>query len=78
MVNHKGVLLFHENVKPHVSRVVRDTKYLLSWDTLCHIPSSFDFAPSYCHLFNSLGNLLDGKSFTIEGDLCQALTFMSR
>ncbi|XP_076053689.1 histone-lysine N-methyltransferase SETMAR-like [Oratosquilla oratoria] len=74
LVNRKGVLFLHDNAKPHVARVVRDTIQQLGWETLCHPPYSPALAPSDYHLFHSQDNHLRGKSFTNEADLRQALT----
>ena len=74
LVSRKGVLFFHDNARPHVARVVRDTIQHLGWETLYHPPYSPDLAPTDYHLFHSLDNCLRGKSFTNETDLRQALT----
>lgn len=74
LVNRKGVLFLHDNARPHVARVARETIRRLGWETLCHPPYSPDLAPSDYHLFHSLDNHLRGKSFTNEADLRQALT----
>ncbi|GFU63328.1 histone-lysine N-methyltransferase SETMAR [Trichonephila clavipes] len=74
LVNRKGVLLLHDNARPHVARVARKTIQQLDWETLCHHPYSPDLASSEYHLFHSLDNHFRGKSFTNEADVCQALT----
>ncbi|XP_076052673.1 histone-lysine N-methyltransferase SETMAR-like [Oratosquilla oratoria] len=74
LVNRKGVLFLHDNARPHLARVVRDTIQQLGWETLCYPPYSPDLAPSDYHLFHSLDIHLRRKSFTNEGDLRQALT----
>ena len=74
LVNHKGVLFLHDNVRPHVVRVVRDTIQQLGWEALRHPPYSPDLAPTDYRLFHSLDNDLRGKSFTSETDLRQAFT----
>ena len=74
LVNRKGILFLHDNARPHVARVVRDTIQQLGWETLYHPPYSPDLAATDYHLFHSLDNPLRGKSFTNETDLCQALT----
>ncbi|XP_076057162.1 histone-lysine N-methyltransferase SETMAR-like [Oratosquilla oratoria] len=74
LVNRKGVLFLHDNARPDVTRVVRDTIQQLGWETLCHPPYLPDLAPSDYHLFHSLDNHIRGKSFTNEADLRQALT----
>ncbi|GFU04109.1 histone-lysine N-methyltransferase SETMAR [Trichonephila clavipes] len=45
LVNRKGVLLLHDNTRPHVTRVARNTIQRLGWETLCHHPYSPDRAP---------------------------------
>ncbi|KAF2360180.1 Transposase type 1 [Trinorchestia longiramus] len=74
LVNRKCVLFLHDNTRPHVVPVVRDTIQQPRWKTLCHPNYSPDLAPSDYHLFHSLDNHLRGKSFTNEADLRQALT----
>ncbi|KAF2345186.1 Transposase type 1, partial [Trinorchestia longiramus] len=49
LVNRKGVHFLHDNSRPHVARVVRDTIQQLGWETLCHPPYSPDLAPSDYH-----------------------------
>jgi [histone H3]-lysine36 N-dimethyltransferase SETMAR len=74
LVNRRGVLFLHDNARPHVARVARDTIQRLGWETLCHPPYSPDLAPSDYHLFHSLDNHLRGKSFPNEEAVRQALT----
>ena len=74
LVNRKVVLFLHDNARPHIARLARDTIQRLRWETLCHPPYSPDLAPTDYHLFHSLDNHLRGKSFTSEADLRQALT----
>lgn len=74
LVNRKGVLLLHDNARPHVAREARDTIQRLGWETLPHPPYSPDLAPTDYHLFHSLDNHLRGKSFNNQPDLEKALT----
>ncbi|GFX25469.1 histone-lysine N-methyltransferase SETMAR [Trichonephila clavipes] len=73
LVNQKGVLLLHDNARPHVARVARNTIQRLGLETLCHPLYSPDLAPSNYHLFHYLDNHLRGKSFTNEAELRKAL-----
>lgn len=63
LANRKGVLLHQDNARPHVSSTTRRKIYELGWDVLPHPPYSPDIAPSDYHLFRSLQNSLNGKSF---------------
>ncbi|GFX17621.1 histone-lysine N-methyltransferase SETMAR [Trichonephila clavipes] len=74
LVNRKGVLLLHDNARPHVARVARNTIQRHGWEILCHPSYSPDLATSDYYLFHSLDNHLSGKSFTNEADVPQAFT----
>jgi hypothetical protein len=58
LVTRKGVVLLHDNAKPHVAKVTRETIISLGWETLVQPPQSPDIAPSDCHLLHSLVNQL--------------------
>ncbi|GFT13615.1 histone-lysine N-methyltransferase SETMAR [Trichonephila clavipes] len=78
LVNRTGVLLLHDNARPHVTWVARNTIQRLGWETLYHLPYSLDLAPSDYPLFRSLDNHLRGKSLTNEADVHQAVVITSR
>ncbi|GFY35292.1 histone-lysine N-methyltransferase SETMAR [Trichonephila clavipes] len=61
LVNGKGIMLLHDNARPRVAQMARNTIQRLGWETLCP-PYSPDLAPSDYHLFHSLDNHLLGKS----------------
>lgn len=64
LVNRKGVILQHDNARPHTAKFTRDKIRQLGWEVLPHPPYSPDIAPSDYHLFRSLQDFLDGKRFT--------------
>jgi histone-lysine N-methyltransferase SETMAR len=64
LVNRKGVILLHDNARPHVAKWTKQKIEELEWEVLPHPPYSPDIAPSDYYLFCSLQHFLDGKSFS--------------
>jgi histone-lysine N-methyltransferase SETMAR len=73
LVTCKGVVLLHDNAKPHVAKVTHETIIRLGWETLVHPPYYPDIAPSDYHLFHSLDNHLRGRHFRTLDDVKTAL-----
>ena len=73
LVNRKGVVFQHDNARPHTSLVTRQKLLALGWDLLPHPPYSPDLAPSDYHLFRSLQNSLNGKTFDSHEAITQHL-----
>ena len=63
LVNRKGVILQHDNARPHVAKTTLEKLKELKWEALIHPPYSPDLAPTDFHLFLSLSNFLRGKKF---------------
>jgi len=63
LVNRKGVVFHHDNARPYTSLVTRQKLLDLGWEVMLHPPYSPDLAPSDYHLFRSLQNSLNGKTF---------------
>ena len=63
LANRKGVIILHDNARPHVARQTVQKIAELGWETLPHPPYSPDIAPSDYHLFRSLQNFLDGNEY---------------
>lgn len=73
LVNRKGVILHHDNARPHCSRITLEKLRELGWEVLPQPSYSPDISPSDFHLFRSLQNFLAGKKFKNEELLKNAL-----
>ena len=62
-------ILLHDNVRPYVAQVVKDTLQELKWEVLQHLPYSSDLGPTDYYLFRSLSNHMRGVTFNNEEDL---------
>jgi histone-lysine N-methyltransferase SETMAR len=61
---HEKVKFLHDNARPHVAKLVKDTLKELNWDQIPHPPYSPDIAPSDYHLFRSMAHGLSEQRFT--------------
>ncbi|KAI6660739.1 Transposase [Oopsacas minuta] len=59
----RGVLLQHDNARPHVSSKIMDAIDDLGFECLPHLPYSLDLAPSDYWLFGEMKRPLQGKRF---------------
>ncbi|GFU50562.1 histone-lysine N-methyltransferase SETMAR [Trichonephila clavipes] len=59
----EGVVLLHDNARPHVSRVTQIELDKLKWETLDHPPYCPDMSPCDFHVFGPLKKHLKGKRF---------------
>ncbi|CAK9809291.1 Histone-lysine N-methyltransferase SETMAR [Anthophora quadrimaculata] len=73
LVNRKNVILLHDNVRPHTARVTQEKILELGWSVLPQPLYSPDLAPTDYHLFCSLQNFLNGKTFNSEEQVSQAV-----
>ena len=74
LINRKGVILHHDNARPHAARFTVDKIRQLGWEVLPQPAYSPDIAPSDYHLFRSLQHFLSGKNFQIEKCIKNVLT----
>ncbi|UYV75796.1 hypothetical protein LAZ67_13001380 [Cordylochernes scorpioides] len=61
---HDKVIYQHDNSRPHVAKVVKETLEALQWDVLPHPLYSPDIAPSDYHMFRSMTHGLAEQHFT--------------
>lgn len=66
LVNRDGVILLHDNARPHVSRMTVQKLNELRYETLPHPPYSPDLSPTDYHFFKHLDHFLAGKQFSNE------------
>ena len=64
-----GVLLQHDNARPHIAIMTKEAIQTLGWEVLPHPPYSPDLAPSDFYLFRSLSNALRDVSFNNDVEL---------
>jgi histone-lysine N-methyltransferase SETMAR len=69
-----GVLLQHNNARPHTARSTVATIQDLSFECLPHPPYSPDLAPSDFHVFGLLKQAMGGKSFRSDKEVQQAVS----
>ncbi|GFS66023.1 histone-lysine N-methyltransferase SETMAR [Trichonephila clavipes] len=62
----EGVVLLHDNARPHVSRVTQMELDKFKWETLDHPPYSPDMSPCDFHVFGPLKKHLKGKRFNSD------------
>jgi histone-lysine N-methyltransferase SETMAR len=70
----KGVLLLHDNARPHTAAHAVENIQKLKSEVLAHPPYSPDLAPSdYYHLFGPLKEALRGRRFTSDQEVTEAV-----
>lgn len=65
----QGLLLLHDNARPHTALASQETIRKMNWEVLPHPPYSPDLAPSDFHLFGPMKQYLRGKHFTNDGEV---------
>jgi len=68
-----GVLLQHDNARPHTARSTVATIQDLSFECLPHLPDLPDLAPSDFHVFGPLKEAMGGKSFRSDEEVLQVV-----
>jgi [histone H3]-lysine36 N-dimethyltransferase SETMAR len=62
----RGVLLLHDNARPHTARLTLEAINNLGFELLPHPPYSPDLAPSDYHLFGPMKKALGGQKFASD------------
>ena len=68
-----GVVLLHDNARPHTAAHTVETLQKLNFEMLDHPPYSPDLAPSDFHLFGPLKQALRGRRFTSDEAVKEAV-----
>lgn len=74
LVNRRGVLLLHDNARPHTAKQIFKKLAELKCEVLPHPPYSPDLSPTDYHFFKHLDRFLIGKVFREEMDVKTAFT----
>jgi histone-lysine N-methyltransferase SETMAR len=69
----QGVVLLHDNARPHTASSTRKLLQRFKWEVLEHPPYSPDLAPSDYHLFGPLKKHLAGKRYATVDQVHQAV-----
>jgi len=69
-----GVLILHDNARPHLSKDVRELLDGYSWEVLPHPPYSPDMSPRDFELFPQLKINMRGVRFSTLEDLSASVT----
>jgi histone-lysine N-methyltransferase SETMAR len=69
----KGVLLLHDNARPHSAKATQELLQQFQWTILQHPAYSPDLAPSDYHLFPALKQYLSSQRFESDDDVTTAV-----
>lgn len=69
-----GVVLLHDNARPHTARKTGELLERFNWDIFSHPPYSPDLAPSDFHLFPCMKRWLASQRFENDDELKNAVT----
>ena len=69
----KGVVLLHDNARPHTTAHTEETLRKLKFEVMAHPPYTCDLAPSDYHLFVPLKEALRDRPFTSDQEMKEAV-----
>ena len=69
----KGVVLLHDNARPHTAAHTAETLQKLKFEVMAHPPYSPDLALSNYHLFCPIKEVLRGRRFTSDKEVMEAV-----
>ena len=58
-----GIILLHDNARPHTANMVRDKLHKFIWETLQHLPYNPDLSPCDLYIFGDLKKDIRGSRF---------------
>ncbi|PNF40213.1 hypothetical protein B7P43_G08284 [Cryptotermes secundus] len=65
-----GIIIPHDNARPHTANSVRNTLQRFGWEVLQHPPYSPDLSPCDFHFFGDLKGDIRGHRFASDEDVC--------
>ncbi|GBO11357.1 Mariner Mos1 transposase [Araneus ventricosus] len=65
-----GVIILHDNARPHTANAVKTTLQQFRWETLEHLPYSPDLSPCDFHVCGPLKQAILGHRFTTDDEVC--------
>jgi histone-lysine N-methyltransferase SETMAR len=65
----RGVLLHHDNARPHTAQAIQERIQELQWELVEHLPCSLDLVLSDVHLSGVLKSQLGGRYFTDDEEV---------
>jgi hypothetical protein len=68
-----GVVLLHDNARPHTAAKTQDLIKTFGWEQIDHPSYSPDLAPSDFHVFLHLKKFLGGRRLLEDGDVKEAV-----
>ena len=64
-----GIILLHDNARPHTANLVRDKLQRFGWETLQHPPYGPDLSPFDFHIFGDLKEDIRGRRFDSDEEV---------